>query len=287
MLLGSKIKHQEKDLTYLTKKYDAVEISMMDQSLGIVKLILNRPDASNAFSDEMITELCRVLREADRDPDVRVIIVTGEGKHFCAGGDVKAMQQRSGMFAGESDELRKRYMYGIQQIPLTMESIETPVIAAINGAAIGAGLDFSCMCDIRLAGERAKFGETFTKLGLIPGDGGGFFLQRIIGYSKAMELTLTGEVFDAKHALEIGLVNRIFPNDSLLDEAFAFAKIIASNAPVAVKYSKKIIRQAYHDRINSHLEAAAAYQGVAQRTHDHFEGVSALLEKRPAKFEGK
>ena len=228
MLLGSKIKYQEKDLTYLTKKYDAVEISMMDQSLGIVKLILNRPDASNAFSDEMITELCMVLREADQDPDVRVIIVTGAGKHFCAGGDVKAMKHRTGMFAGESDELRKRYMYGIQQIPLTMESIETPVIAAINGAAIGAGLDFCCMCDIRLAGERAKFGETFTKLGLIPGDGGGFFLQRIIGYSKAMELTLTGEVFDAIHALEIGLVKRIFPNDSLLDEAVAFAKIIAS-----------------------------------------------------------
>jgi 2-(1,2-epoxy-1,2-dihydrophenyl)acetyl-CoA isomerase len=168
-----------------------------------------------------------------------------------------------------------------------MEFIETPVIAAINGAAIGAGLDFSCMCDVRICSDKAKFGETFVKLGLIPGDGGAFFLQRVVGYPKAMELTLTGDVINADEALDIGLVMKSVAPESLMEEAVILATKVAKNAPVAVRYSKKLIRQAYHDRISSHLESAAVYQGVAQRTSDHFEGVCALLEKRSAKFEGR
>ena len=178
-------------------KYKEIITSFTDHNLGVLEIKLNRPEASNAFTIDMIDELCSCLKTADNDPAVRAIIITGEGKNFCAGGDIKSMVNKSEMFSGDPNQLRKNYMYGIQQIPQTMEQIETPVIAAINGAAIGAGLDFCCMCDIRIAAEDAKFGETFVKLGLIPGDGGAFFLQRVVGYSKAIELTLTGDVIDA------------------------------------------------------------------------------------------
>ncbi len=143
---------------------------MVKKDGPLLWVTLNRPQHSNAFSDEMITELCRLLREADFDVDVRVIILTGAGKTFCAGGDVKAMEERTGMFSGGNEELRRRYMKGIQQIPLTIEALQTPLVAMVNGAAIGAGCDLACMCDIRVGCEQSRFGETFAKLALVPGD---------------------------------------------------------------------------------------------------------------------
>lgn len=264
------------------KEFREIALSWLDESHGVVLLKLNRPDASNAFSEVMIPELCESLEKLDSLHEVRAIVVTGEGKHFCAGGDVKSMLAKDGMFSGEPAHLRKNYRYGIQQIPRTMEFIETPVIAAVNGAAIGAGLDFACMCDIRVASPKAKFGETFVKLGLIPGDGGGFFLQRVIGYSKAMELTLTGEILAAEKALEMGLVNRV--SENMLDEALKIAVSISKNAPLAVSYAKKLVRDGYNDLIGDHLDKASTYQGVTQRTEDHFEGVRAILESRSPDF---
>lgn len=259
---------------------------LLEHDAPLLWVTLNRPQHSNAFSDEMITELCRVLREADWDDDVRVIILTGAGKSFCAGGDVKAMEEKTGMFAGDPEGLRRRYTRGIQQIPLTMEALHTPVVAMVNGAAIGAGCDLACMCDIRVGCSYSRFGETFAKLALVPGDGGTFFLQRVVGYAKAMELSLTGRIVPADEALALGLLNDLVDVDSLREETEKVARSIAANSPVAVSMIKKAIRQARTAEISGHLDLLAAFQGITQRTEDHFEGVRALKEKRPPRFKG-
>lgn len=249
----------------------------------ILWLTLNRPDSSNAFTDEMIDELVSTLYRADEDDNVRAIIVTGSGKHFCAGGDVKAMKDKTQMFAGESNELRQRYKRGIQQIPICMNSLSTPVIAMINGAAIGAGLDFACMCDIRISSNRAKFGETFTKLGLIPGDGGTYFLQRVVGFAKAMELTLTADVIDASEAKAIGLVSSLYEAEALKEATETLALKVISNAPIATQMAKRALVHAYNSDLQSNLDLLSAYQGITQRSSDHFSALDNLLEKKSSK----
>ena len=269
---------------YLNKTYTDL---LVEKDASLLWVTLNRPKYSNAFSDEMIADLCCMLQEADNDEDVRVIILTGAGKTFCAGGDVKAMEEKTGMFAGDPDELRRRYMKGIQQIPLTIETLSTPLIAMVNGAAIGAGCDLACMCDIRMGCRHSRFGETFAKLALVPGDGGTFFLQRVIGYAKAMELSLTGRIVTADEALSLGLLNDIVEEDVLKSETRKLAQSIAGNSPVAVSMIKKAIRQARTAQISNHLDLLAAFQGITQRTQDHFEGVKALKEKREPQFKGR
>ena len=236
-------------------------------------ITLNRPESSNAFDDEMIQRLVDELYKADQDSKIWSIVITGAGKHFCAGGDVKAMAEKSGMFEGEPNELRRRYQFGIQQIPKAMNSLSKPVIAMVNGAAIGAGLDLACMCDIRVASEHAKFGETFAKLGLIPGDGGSYFLQRVVGFSKAMELTLTAEVIGAQEAKEINLVNYVVGANDIKSKTKNLLNKIHSNAPIAVQMAKRSIVHSYRNDLNSVLDLLSAYQGITQRTSDHFEAL--------------
>ena len=268
---------------YLNKNYTDL---LVKKDTSLLWITLNRPRHSNAFSDGMITDLCHLLQEADWDDDIRVIILTGAGKTFCAGGDVKAMEEKTGMFAGDPEELRRRYTKGIQRIPLTIEALHTPIVAMVNGAAIGAGLDLACMCDIRMGCRHSQFGETFAKLALVPGVGGTFFLQRVIGYAKAMELSLTGRIINADEALAIGLLNDLVEVDALEEATEKLARSIAANSPVAVSMIKKAIRQARTAEISGHLDLMAAFQGITQRTEDHFEGVRALKEKRQPKFKG-
>lgn len=268
---------------YLKESYTDL---LVEEDSTLLWVTLNRPKYSNAFSDEMISELCRLLREADWDDDVRVIILTGAGKTFCAGGDVKAMEEKTGMFAGDPEGLRRRYTKGIQQIPLTIEALHTPLVAMVNGSAIGAGCDLACMCDIRVGCRHSRFGETFAKLALVPGDGGTFFLQRVIGFAKAMELSLTGRIVPADEALTLGLLNDLVEVDALKEETEKLARSIAANSPVAVSMIKKAIRQARTAEISGHLDLLAAFQGITQRTEDHFEGVRALKEKRQPHFKG-
>ncbi len=260
---------------------------LIEEDESLLWITLNRPRHSNSFSDEMISELCRLLREADWDEDIRVIILTGAGKTFCAGGDVKAMEEKTGMFAGDPEGLRRRYTKGIQQIPLTIESLHTPLVAMVNGAAIGAGCDLACMCDIRVGCSHSRFGETFAKLALVPGDGGTFFLQRVLGYAKAMELSLTGRIVPSDEALALGLLNNLVEENVLREETRNLALSIAANSPVAVSMIKKAIRQARTAEISGHLDLLAAFQGITQRTEDHFEGVRALKEKRQPHFRGQ
>lgn len=250
-------------------------------------LTLNNPEQSNAISFDMIDSLTRVLKHADFDANIRVIILKGAGVNFCAGGDIKAMQEQSGMFAGEGNELRMRYIHGIQQIPKIIEDLSTPLIAMVNGAAIGAGCDLAMMCDLRIGTAKSKFGETFVKLGLVPGDGGTFFLQRVIGYAKAMQMSLTGDVISGEDALNWGLLNIFCPEDGLENETKKLAEKIAGNAPVAVQMTKKAMKMAYLTDLATILDLSAAYQGIAQRTHDHTAALEAIGKKQTPFFSGK
>jgi enoyl-CoA hydratase/carnithine racemase len=252
----------------------------------IAILTLNRPDARNAWSDDMAAAVVRALCQADADPGVRVIVLTGAGDAFSAGGDLKAMRDRTGMFAGDGAELRDRYHHGLQQVARAFETCETPVVAAVNGPAIGAGLDLACMCDIRLASEKARFGETFVSVGLVPGDGGAYFLSRAIGFARALEMALTARVIDAAEAHRIGLVSGVLPQEELMAAAMAVATSIARQAPVAVKLTKAAFYRGYQKDLETALTMAAAFQGLAQRTADHAEGVAALLEGRRPLFNG-
>lgn len=253
----------------------------------VLWISLNRAESMNAFSEEMICELVAALKKAEVDPKVRLTVITGTGKAFCAGGDLKAMQEKTGMFAGDSAELKKRYQEGIQQIPLTIEACQKPIIAMINGAAIGAGLDLACMCDIRIACKKAKFGETFTKLALVPGDGGSYFLQRIVGFSKAMEMTLTARVYNSEEALEMNLVNLICDETELESKTYEYINQILLTAPRASQMAKESLKLAYHESLAPMLDKLSSFQGETQRTKDHFEALKAFKEKRLPVWDGQ
>lgn len=248
---------------------------------------LNNPEQMNAITTEMINSLTKVLTYADFDSNIRVIILTGKGKNFCAGGDIKAMEEKSGMFAGESNELRARYQHGIQRIPQCMENISVPVIAMVNGAAVGAGCDLSMMCDLRVGNSKTKFAETFTRMGLVPGDGGTFFLQRVVGYAKAMQMFLTAKNVEGKEALEFGLLNFIYDDSKMEEETQKLAETIAGLAPVAQRLTKKAMKVSYMHDLQTSLDMLASFQGISQRTSDHFEAIKSFKEKRSPNFSGE
>ncbi len=257
-------------------------VEKKNQSLWIT---LNRPEASNAYSSEMVKGLVEVLKHADLDSDVRVIVITGAGKNFCAGGDVKAMLGKTGMFTGESNELREAYQNGIQQIPLIMMSLKTPVIAMVNGAAVGAGCDLAAMCDLRVISTEATFAETFAKVGLVPGDGGAFFLIRLVGFGKATEMFMTCRTYDSGEAKAMGLANSVVLPEKLKEETQKFVEQISSLPPIALQMTKKSLTHAYQNDIHSHLELVAAFQGITQRSSDHFKAVEGMMNKKKPTFD--
>ncbi|PIE43783.1 MAG: enoyl-CoA hydratase [Gammaproteobacteria bacterium] len=265
---------------------------LIDARLGIegtvAILTFDRDDVRNALTGtNLIDDIVRCVDWVNGNTNVSVLIITGNGSAFSAGGNIKDMQNRQGDFAGNVKELEQKYREGIQRIPLAIESAEVPVIAAVNGAAIGAGFDLACMCDMRLASETAKFGETFVNLGIIPGDGGAWYLQRLVGYQKAAELTFTGRVFDANEAQALGLLLDVVPQQDLLQRASMLATEIASKPPHAVRYSKRLMKKAQRMQLNDFLEVCAAFQGISHNTQDHMEAVTAFIEKRTASFKGK
>nr|WP_295903721.1 enoyl-CoA hydratase-related protein [uncultured Bdellovibrio sp.] len=271
-------------MSFYSQAFQHLKLSLSSHTLWVM---LNNPEQSNAISLEMVDSLTRVLKHADFDPAVRVIVLKGEGPTFCAGGDVKAMQNKTGMFAGEANELRMRYIHGIQQIPKCIEELSTPVIAMVNGPAIGAGCDLAMMCDLRVGTAKSKFGETFVKLGLVPGDGGTFFLQRVIGFSKAMQMSLTGDLVAGEEAYKWGLLNYFVGEDVLETETQKIADKVAANAPVAVQMTKKAMKMAYLNDLNTILDLSAAYQGITQRTEDHFTALQAMKDKKAPDFQGR
>lgn len=269
-------------MSFYLKHFDDLLVEKKNHALWIT---LNRPEASNAYSTNMVKALVEVLKFADIDNEIRVMIITGAGKNFCAGGDIKAMRGKTGMFAGESNELRETYQSGIQQIPLTVSQLKTPLVAMVNGAAVGAGCDLAAMCDLRVASEDASFAETFAKVGLVPGDGGAFFLTRLIGFGKAMEMFLTCKNVSAGEALKIGLVNQVVLRDELRSKTQELADQLASLPPIALQMTKKAVLHAYQNDVNSHLELMAAYQGITQRSSDHFRALDGMIEKKKPTFD--
>lgn len=260
----------------------------LDKRGPIALLTLNRPDAMNALGEpgdgEQVAAACA---EVNADRSIRCAILTGAGKAFSAGGNVKAMQNRTGAFGGDPATVRTGYKTNVHRIVDALFNLETPLIAAVNGAAIGLGCDVACMADIRISSETAKFGVTFLKLGLIPGDGGAWLLPRVVGFSRACELLFTGDVIDAKTALEWGLVSRVVPGDQLLEQAQELASRIAKQAPTAVRLAKTLLRQGQTSSYQAVMEMSAAAQALMHHTRDHVEGVAAILEKREPVFTGE
>ncbi|MFP5462536.1 MAG: crotonase/enoyl-CoA hydratase family protein, partial [Gammaproteobacteria bacterium] len=243
------------------------EFVKYEQDGAVVTLTLNDPDARNALSTQAqwdaVVDACQRVR---RDQSVNCVILTGAGSAFCAGGNVKDMKNKSGIAGGSPYAIRDGYRNGIQRIPLALYDLDVPTIAAVNGPAIGAGCDLAMMCDIRIASERAKFAESFVKLGIIPGDGGAWLLPRVVGMSKAAELTFTGDTIGADEAKEIGLVSRVVPGERLMDEARALAARIAANPGPALRMSKKLLREGQHVRLDTLLEMSAGMQALAHFT---------------------
>jgi enoyl-CoA hydratase/carnithine racemase len=249
---------------------------------------LNRPETRNAIlTFEDCEALVRVLREAEADPEVSVLILTGAGKCFCAGGDLKGMRDRNGIgpLASPADT-RDNYRKGVQRIPLTLADLEVPTIAAVNGHAIGLGCDIAALCDLKVASNRAKFAASFVKMGIVPGDGGAWVLPRAVGPSRAAEMILTGDAYSADDALVMGLVNRVAEPDRVMDEAMALAERIAVNPPRTVRLSKRLLREAQHSRLSDILQLSAAFQALAHETADHREALDAFFEDRPPVFTG-
>jgi enoyl-CoA hydratase/carnithine racemase len=254
---------------------------------AVVVATLNRPEQRNAISETAHSEeIAAFCAEMTRDAGVRAIVLTGAGSAFCAGGNVKHMRERAGMFAGSPYAQRNGYRTGIQLIPTALYELEVPVIAAINGPAIGAGLDLACMCDIRIAAERAIFAESFVKLGIVPGDGGAWLLPRAIGMARASQMTLTGETIDAATALTYGLVSEVLAPERLMERALQLAGAIAANPGHATRLAKRLLREGQDMKLGPLLELSAAFQALAHHTADHREAVDAFLDKRPPNFTG-
>ena len=261
-------------MTTDTPSCDDVRFEIED---GVAILTLDRPASSNAWSEAMMRAVPERLDRAERD--ARALVITGAGRHFCAGGDLSAMRDRSGMFEGDPVALRTRYARGLQAVTRRFEHLEIPVIAAVNGAAIGAGLDLSLMCDIRVASDRARFGSTFASVGLIPGDGGAYLLTRAVGFSRAVELILTARVFDATEALRLGVVHDVVPHDDVLDVALERARHIASLPAPAVQMAKVALYRSYNQSSEVALQLTAALQGLVQHTREHEQAVLGMLDK--------
>lgn len=249
---------------------------------NIAVLTINRPDARNAFSPEMIGMWRDYLKEAGDNDAVNVIVVTGTGDTFCSGGDIRDMAEGK----LRSWDMKRFLWEGVHRIILTLEDIDKPVIAAINGAAMGAGMDMAIMCDIRVSSDRAKLGESYIQMGLVPGDGGAWFLPRLIGVSKALELFLTADVLDAGEALSLGIVNRVVPHENLMEETMKLASRIAQKPPLAVKMMKRAVYQGTTSTLRSHLDYISSQMSLLSETYDHAEAARAFLEKRKPVFTG-
>ncbi len=254
---------------------------------GVVTLTMSRPDIRNALIGlEDADEILQACDRITRDLSVRVVILTGAGTVFSAGGDIKRMREVMAVTEDGPAAVRHVYRNGIQRIPLALYNLEVPTIAAVNGAAMGAGCDLACMCDIRIASTQARFAESFVRMGLIPGDGGAWLLPRAVGMSKASEMAFTGESIDAVEALRCGLVSRVVEPESLMVEARKLADQIAANPGQALRMTKRLLREGQHMRLDSLLELSAGFQALAHTTAEHAEAVGAFLEKRKPVFHG-
>lgn len=250
-------------------------------------LTFRRDDVRNALTGTaLIDDIVQTAAWVNLNRDVSALIITGEGKAFSSGGNVKEMRERQGMFGGAAAEVQEHYRQGIQRIPLAMHDIEVPTIAAVNGAAIGAGFDLCNMCDIRLGCPNTLLGETFINLGIIPGDGGAWFLQRVAGYQRAVELTMTGRLIQAEEAQEYGILMEVLEADELMPRAREIAAEIAAKPPRSVRMTKRLLKAAQRLELKDLLDMSASLQAISHQMDDHREALEAFLDKREPSFKG-
>ncbi|TQR08579.1 enoyl-CoA hydratase/isomerase family protein [Psychrobacillus soli] len=261
----------EKKSTILTEFYD-----------GVYVIILNRPKQKNAFNRSMVDQWVEALEHAKSNEDIKVILITGNGNSFCSGGDMNDMKMVS------SPAETKDYLWqNVHRVALTIHDIDKPIICAINGIAVGAGLDMALMADIRIMADTAKVSEGYINVGLIPGDGGAYYLPRIVGYSKALELLWSGDFISANEAKEIGLVNMVYPSEAFFEKSLEYAKSLANKPQVAVRLIKRTVKQSIKSNLSSSLDLVSSHFAIVKSTEDHQEAVNAFLEKRKPVFTGK
>ena len=261
--------------------WETIDFDFEEES-GLALVRLNRPEALNALDRRMAKDLYEVCERCD-EPEVRAMVLSGAGRAFCAGGDLKEIEAR--IRAGERME---EFLWPDYQRALAkLHEVRCPTIAAVHGFAVGAGCDIALACDIRLAGEGASFGQVYSKVGLVPDCGGTFFLPRVVGSAKAIELILTGEVIDAHEALAIGLVRSVHNDDALMEEAIAFGRRLAEGPSIALRAAKKLVRASGGLDAATALRAEAGAQAETVASRDFQEGVAAFLEKRKPQFRGE
>ncbi len=255
----------------------------------IAVLTMNRHEVRNELTGtKLAAEIAEVADWINRDERVSVLVLTGEGSAFSAGGNVKHMLEREhGSFGGDVYTVAGKYRQGIQRMARALQSLEVPSIAAVNGPAIGAGFDLACMCDVRIGSTEASVAESFLTLGLIPGDGGGWLLQRLVGWQRAAELSFSGRNVGAEEALKLGIFLELVEPDDLLARAREMAASFAAKPPQAVRLTKRLLRYAQRMEFRDYLDVCAMAQGICHNTEDHIEAVGAFLEKRPPSFDGR
>ena len=259
-----------------------------EKSDGIATITLNRPQRMNAFTSRMIDEWYASLIDAHTDPDVRVVILTGAGRGFCAGADL-AGGNVAGLLNRERTMVENRNFLrdSVQRIPRLVALLEKPYIAAVNGAAVGAGMDMASMCDMRFAADSARFGMTYVRIGIVPGDGGAYYLPRIVGTARALDLIWSGRIFDAKEALEMGYVSAVVTADELMDYTRAYAAKLAAGPAVAIQQAKRLVYRSQHVDADAALDLAQQAMFITQSTEDAREGPRAFVEKREPQFKGR
>ena len=247
---------------------------------GIARIVLDRPERMNAFTFEMIDAWTAALEHCRTDDAVKVVILTGTGSSFCSGGDIVEMGDR----LEHTPEQRKNELFHrIERIPLVLEDLDKPVIAAVNGVATGAGMDMALMCDIRYAAQSARFAETYVKVGLVPGAGGAHFLPRLVGVSKALELFLTGEFIDAQEALRIGVVNKVFPDETLMHEVDKIAQRMTKAPSLTLRMTKRAIYQGMRNDLRTNLDLISSHYSVITSTQEHKDLVRTFIAAREKK----
>ncbi|MGN6315486.1 enoyl-CoA hydratase-related protein [Trinickia sp.] len=250
---------------------------------GVLTLTLNSPSEGNALNVAMTEALSDALEQIDGRRDVHCLLLRSSSRHFCTGGNVKDMQSGSDLMSGGVEAVRDRLLRSLHRITRALSGLDVPSVCAVNGAAIGAGCDLALMCDIRVASTKAVFAESFLRLGVVSGIGGSWFLARIVGYAKALELTLTSEFIDAEAALVLGIVSKVVPQDSLDSEALSLAKRIAKNPPIALRMSKRLVREAADASLATTLEMAASMQAILLCGREHKEAVGRFLDQQATK----
>lgn len=259
------------------------EFVLVDVDEGVGVITLNRPERHNAFSDDMLMQLVAAIDDFEDRDDVQVAILTGAGRSFSSGGDIKGM-------GGEADRrphVTKRHIWKtIQAFPKRVARFEKPLLCAVNGAAVGGGMDLALACDIRIAGASARFAETYAKIGLLPGGGGAYYLPRLVGRAKALELLWTADFLDAEGALEIGLVNRVVPDADLMTETRALAKKIAAMPPYSIRQIKRLVDQSLRSDLDTACDLVSSHIAIARAGDDHVEAIAAFKEKRSGSYSG-